>query len=91
MAMVFILLGFDEATAYAGFCFLLENICIDYHKPGLPGYLRDIAVLDTLTHLHLPQVHLQLEAAGVPLLSLWGGEDSLVCGVSCINPSIGSQ
>merc|ERR1712185_22979 len=47
-----------------------EQICHDYHKPGLPGYIRDTAVLGALVHLHLPEVHLKMEAADVPVLAL---------------------
>lgn len=70
IAMVFILLGFDEDTTYRGLCFIVEEVCPGYHAQGLEGFLRDAEVLGILVHMLLPVVHRQLEAHDIQVRNL---------------------
>jgi len=70
IAAVFVILGFDEATALRGFSSLVHQACPGYHDAGLRGYLRDVAVLETLVRSGqvLPAgVSARLDALEVPL------------------------
>jgi len=67
ITMIFILLGFDEATIFAGLSFIVEEVCPQYHSPNLEGYMRDTEVFGVLVHHLLPSLHNQLEAADLQL------------------------
>jgi len=67
LASVFLLLGFDDAATYQGLCYLLEDVCPEYHGQDLEGYRRDVAVLSSLAQRLLPDVSRKLEELDVPL------------------------
>jgi hypothetical protein len=68
MAAVFIVLGFDEATALSGFSTLTEQCCPEYFGPDLKGYVRDVAVLGVLVRKILPvEISQRLDNLGVSL------------------------
>lgn len=67
LAMIFILLGFQERLVFSALCHLIEVVCEGYHSMGLEGYLRDAAVLGALVQRKLPAVHQCLERTGVEL------------------------
>eukprot|EP00928_Gymnodinium_smaydae_P072988 TRINITY_DN56261_c0_g1_i1.p1 TRINITY_DN56261_c0_g1~~TRINITY_DN56261_c0_g1_i1.p1 ORF type:complete len:583 (-),score=107.58 TRINITY_DN56261_c0_g1_i1:74-1822(-) len=70
LVMVFVLLGFSEATCFAGLCHLTERVCPDYHGPNLEGYIRDTAVLGVLVHHLLPDVNSILESLDIQLATI---------------------
>jgi len=70
IAMVFLVLGFAEATIFSGLRRIVEDILPDVHASGLEGYIRDVAVLEVLVHHLLPAVHQQLESNEVSMTVL---------------------
>eukprot|EP00927_Polykrikos_kofoidii_P031407 TRINITY_DN27015_c0_g1_i1.p1 TRINITY_DN27015_c0_g1~~TRINITY_DN27015_c0_g1_i1.p1 ORF type:complete len:447 (+),score=91.55 TRINITY_DN27015_c0_g1_i1:47-1387(+) len=68
IALVFVVLGFDEGAALRGLCTMSQRLCPGYHDPGLRGYLRDVQVLGVLARRVLPpSVKSRLDNLGVPL------------------------
>ncbi|CAE8677416.1 unnamed protein product [Polarella glacialis] len=68
IAAVFVVLGFDAATAVAGTRALLTRCCPSYHEPGLPGFRRDAAALAALAQKLLPvDTQRRLAALCIPL------------------------
>jgi len=68
MAAVFVVLGFDEATALRGLCSLVQGVCKGYHSSDLSGFRRDALVLGALARQLLPEgTGRALDLLGVPL------------------------
>mmetsp|Transcript_66631 Transcript_66631/g.104138 ORF Transcript_66631/g.104138 Transcript_66631/m.104138 type:complete len:427 (+) Transcript_66631:78-1358(+) len=68
LASVFVMLGFDEATALNGLLFLTREFCPEYFGPSLDGYIRDAYVLGVLVRTVLPvDVLHRLDSLEIPL------------------------
>mmetsp|Transcript_61842 Transcript_61842/g.201765 ORF Transcript_61842/g.201765 Transcript_61842/m.201765 type:complete len:422 (+) Transcript_61842:143-1408(+) len=68
IAAVFILLGFDEATALQGCYTLMQGCCPGYHDRDLAGFRLDAAVLEVFVQRLLPKEMLRrLDDLEVPL------------------------
>lgn len=67
MAAVFVGLGFSDVEAFTGLTFLVEEICVGFHRDDLSGFHRDSVVLEKLVARFLPSVHEELASIGVPI------------------------
>mmetsp|Transcript_81854 Transcript_81854/g.171209 ORF Transcript_81854/g.171209 Transcript_81854/m.171209 type:complete len:428 (+) Transcript_81854:357-1640(+) len=68
IAVVFLLLGFDEFTSLRGCFTLLQKCCPNYHSTDLAGLRQDAQVLNKLVETHLtPKLRRSLADLGVPM------------------------
>eukprot|EP00747_Dinoflagellata_sp_TGD_P221579 gnl/TRDRNA2_/TRDRNA2_93391_c0_seq1.p1 gnl/TRDRNA2_/TRDRNA2_93391_c0~~gnl/TRDRNA2_/TRDRNA2_93391_c0_seq1.p1 ORF type:complete len:420 (+),score=61.21 gnl/TRDRNA2_/TRDRNA2_93391_c0_seq1:101-1261(+) len=65
---VLLLAGFDEEQALVGLMRLVETYCDGYYEESMRGILRDVAVLDALISLMLPNIHARLAEIDLPLI-----------------------
>jgi len=67
IAAVFLLVGFDDSTAYTAMTHLLQSVCPGYHDSSLEGFRRDALVLQCLVDKVLPDVSGALKKQNVPV------------------------
>jgi len=65
---VVLLAGFTEEQALEGLGHLVQRFCEAYYEESMRGLLRDVAVLDALLSLMLPEIHARLAQINLPLI-----------------------